>query len=56
MIKRLITQGLEYTPDKRKASSSNLLKPNHSLNSSVVEHWIENPCVGGSIPPLDKSN
>ena len=23
------------------------------LNSSVVEQWTENPCVGGSNPPLD---
>ena len=24
------------------------------LNSSGVEQWIENPCVGGSNPPLGK--
>ena len=27
-----------------------------SLGSSVVEHRTENPCVGGSIPPLNISS
>jgi hypothetical protein len=27
-----------------------------SLNSSVVEHWTENPRVVGSIPTLSKKN
>jgi hypothetical protein len=26
---------------------------NFRLGSSVVEHRTENPCVGGSIPPLN---
>ena len=31
-----------------------ILRSKFSLNSSVVEHWTENPRVVGSIPTLSK--
>jgi hypothetical protein len=33
--------------------AAEIKKRKNSLHSSAVEQWIENPYVGGSIPPSD---
>jgi len=40
----------------RKNHYRRFLNPNNGLVAQMVEQWIENPCVGGSIPPEATSN
>ncbi len=66
---RAYNSKVECTLDKREVGSSSLPRlrvcqtrerfhsnTNNRLNSSVVEHWTENPRVVGSIPTLSTTN